>query len=338
MSSADYDSEGAQLPEELPPVQPPSAGFIIQLFVVPGLIVLAIVGAWLLFGKLASGDQDWRGLLVDLQHPNEHRRWRGALGLAQMLKADQTAGGTNEPLSRNREIAQALSDVLTTEVKRASQSDPELKYQAFLARTLGLFDLPEIVVPPLEQAMQPGNDREVRKNAIGSIAVLADRLATAGKPLDFPGLSEQLITVSRDDDPLIRQLGAFSLGLFSDADAKQRLETMLDDPDSNAQINAAIGLARHANAQGARVFQRVFEGVPKRADPGSPAEYEQFLGIKNCLAAVERLASKMSESQRQDFAAILEPSIAPIAADYGEPSIRIAAKSALNALHGIGTK
>jgi hypothetical protein len=78
MSSVDVDSETAQLPEDLPPVEPPSAGFIIQLFVVPGLIVLAIVGVWALFGKLASGENDWQARLVELRHPNEHRRWRGA--------------------------------------------------------------------------------------------------------------------------------------------------------------------------------------------------------------------------------------------------------------------
>ena len=44
----------------LPPVEPPSAGFIVQLFVVPALIVLAVVGVWALFGKIASSDEDWR--------------------------------------------------------------------------------------------------------------------------------------------------------------------------------------------------------------------------------------------------------------------------------------
>src|SRR4029079_9786547 len=137
MSSGDHDSEVEQLPEDLPPVQPPSAGFILQLFVVPGLIVLDIVGVWLLFGKLATGDQDWKGLLVELQHPNPHRRWRAASGLAQMVKADQQMGGIGERLSGNREIAQALAEVLSTEVKRGGQSDDDVKYETFLANALG---------------------------------------------------------------------------------------------------------------------------------------------------------------------------------------------------------
>ena len=36
----------------LPPVEPPSAGFIIQLFVVPALIVLVIVSVWFTFSWL----------------------------------------------------------------------------------------------------------------------------------------------------------------------------------------------------------------------------------------------------------------------------------------------
>ena len=147
------ESDVAQLPEDLPPVEPPSAGFIVQLFVVPGIIVAAIVAVWLLFGKLATTEHDWRSLVVELQHPNEHRRWRGALGLAQILKADQERGEAGQHLAQNRELAQTLSDVLMIELKSGTSVDEEFNYQAFLARTLGLFDLPETVAPALEKAM-----------------------------------------------------------------------------------------------------------------------------------------------------------------------------------------
>ena len=45
----------------LPPVEPPSAGFIIQLFVIPALIVVLIVAVWLAFNWLvrtASSPED----------------------------------------------------------------------------------------------------------------------------------------------------------------------------------------------------------------------------------------------------------------------------------------
>jgi HEAT repeat protein len=329
MSAVDPDAEGDQLPEDLPPVQPPSAGFILQLFVVPGLIVVAIVAVWLLFGKLASSDQDWKGQLVELQHPNEHRRWRAALSLAQMLKADQGMM-TGEHLSQNREIAQALADVLARELKSASQTDDEFKYQAFVARTLGLFDLPEIVLPALEQAMQTGIDREVRKNAIGSVAVLADRLETAGHPLTEPRLTAELLNISRDDDPLIRQLSAFTLGLFNDPATMSRLEVMLDDSNFDTRVNAAIALARRGDVRGAKVFGEVLRTATEAKETGSDDEYEQFVALKNCLTAIERVADRLRADERNDLAALIEP----IAGNFREPGIRFAAKKALTSLGG----
>ena len=328
MSSSEHEPDIAQIPEDLPPVQPPSAGFIIQLFVVPGLIVLAIVGVYLVFGKLATGGQDWKEQVADLRHPNEHRRWRGGLGLAQILTADQGLGANGQQLSRNREIAQALSDMLSEELKRASQSEPDLKYQAFLASTLGKLDLPEIVVPPLVSAMQPGIDREVRKNAIGSIAVMADRFARRHELLAYPGLSDELQNVSRDDDRLIRQLCAYTLGLVADEGARSRLEVMLNDSDPDTRINAAIALARAGDSRGISVFQEVLKDASNFNQPEAAAEYEKFLALKNCIKGIEETAVGLSGEQRKELIAALEP----IAADYREPKIRVAAQSTLRVL------
>ncbi len=328
MSVVDQESEGANLPEDLPPVQPPSAGFIVQLFVVPGLIVLAIVGVWLLFGKLATGEQDWKGLVVELQHPNPLRRWRAASGLAQMVKADRELGVAGQRLSRNREIAQALADVLATEVKRGGQSDDDVKYETFLAETLGRFDIPEITIPPLELAMQPGIDREVRKNAIWAIAVMAERTDKEGEPLEVPGLIDELTKISQDEDPLIRQIGAFTLGFFSAVDARSRLEVMIEDSDAATRVNAAIALVRHGDTRGAGVFRDVLKTAGEPKEPGSNAEFEQFLSLKNSIVAVDRLAAELSADERQEIMSLLEP----IAAEFREPGIRLAAKNALSTL------
>ena len=42
----------------LPPVEPPSAGFIVQLFLIPALIVAVILGVYLLFGQLAASEME----------------------------------------------------------------------------------------------------------------------------------------------------------------------------------------------------------------------------------------------------------------------------------------
>ena len=58
-----YAAAGSR-PEELPPVTPPSAGYIVQLFLIPALIVMAVVGVWALFGKLADSESDWQQLVI----------------------------------------------------------------------------------------------------------------------------------------------------------------------------------------------------------------------------------------------------------------------------------
>ena len=72
---SDFELESASLPQsslsdDLPPVQPPSAGFIVQLFLFPALIVMGVVAIWWMFGLIAAGEQDWRKLLQDLQSQN----------------------------------------------------------------------------------------------------------------------------------------------------------------------------------------------------------------------------------------------------------------------------
>lgn len=323
------ESDVSQLPEDLPPVQPPSAGFIVQLFVVPGVIVVAIVAVWLLFGKLATAEHDWRSLVVELQNPNEHRRWRGALGLAQVLKADQERGPAGQHLAVNRELAQTLSDVLIEELKSGrSSSDEEFNYQAFLARTLGLFDLPDVVAPALEKGMEPEHDREVRKNAIGAVAVLTDRMTAAGTGEPNPALAQAVEVVSADGDPLIRQLGAYTLGLFPQESAKDRLTVLLEDPDLDTRINAAIALSRQQDSRGLSVLRDVLERATKPVESGSADEYEQFVALKNCLAAIEKLAPNLSANERER----LIPLVEPIASSYREPKIRVAAETALQGL------
>lgn len=325
------DSDVAQIPEDLPPVQPPSAGFLIQLFVVPGLIVAAIFGVWLLFGKLATGDQDWRGLVVELQHQNPHRRGRAELGLAQMLNADQKRGADGQHLSTNPELGQALANVLQAELKRGGQTPEDFNYQAFLARTLGLLDLPDVVLPALKQAMHPEYDREVRKNAIGSIAVMTDRMSNNGTGAPSDAFVAELLTASADGDPLIRQLSAYTLGLFPQALAGERLEVLLDDSDPDTRINAAIALARNGDNRGVRVLRDVLQQAGHPPTPGSADEYEQFVSLKNALAAVERLAGKLTTSERNELIGLMQP----IAKDYREPKIRVAAQSALSALEAV---
>jgi HEAT repeat protein len=305
-------------PEMLPPVEPPSAKFIVQLFVVPGLIVAAIVGVWLLFGKLASAEQDWQALVADMKSSNEHRRGRGAMGLAQALAIDQNSKVQGPRLTTNPQVAQELSAFLADTLKSSSQQPAVIDQQAFLTRTLGMLDVPEAVLPVLREAMKENHDREVRKNAVAAVATIAFRADARGEPLTDAGTLEELSNVSRDSDPLLRSLSAMSLGFFPLELADQSLTVLLADADANTRTNAAVAFTRHKSLKALPVLREVLKSAAalKQAQPSGDAAP---IAATNALKAIRDLASLLDETTRSEIA----KDVATISKQYPEPRVRL---------------
>src|ERR1700730_18432426 len=91
MQSEERQSSGppAVTTPGLPPVVPPSGRFIVQLFVVPGLIVLVVVMVLMgLFYLTARQSPEY--FLRQLDSDNADIRWRGASDLAQILKRPES--------------------------------------------------------------------------------------------------------------------------------------------------------------------------------------------------------------------------------------------------------
>ncbi len=331
MSTESPQSDFDRLPEELPPVQPPSAAFIAQLFLVPGLIVVVIVALWLLVSKMASVEQDWRSLANDIQSPQDHIRSRGVFGLGQQLAAEQNSTTPGQKLRDNPELAQQLSDYLIKELKRASASEDVIKQQAILARALGLFHLPDIVLPPLSEATQAEHELEVRKNALLSIAVLAGRAIDQKQPLKLELVEPAVLEASSDPAPLVRQLSAYTLGLLPGEASRKRLQVLLSDSDFSTQVNSAIGLARQDSTAGFSVFVSVLrDATTKPAATGSLEERAQFTQIANTLKALQIVAPKLSDMQRKELGSILEP----MTRTYREPRLRVEAQLLWHKLQG----
>ena len=74
--------------EALPEVEPPSAGFIVQLFVVPGLIVMVIVAVWMLLHWLAHMGSNPTAL-VDQMRQQRPNSWQLASSLADELRQNK---------------------------------------------------------------------------------------------------------------------------------------------------------------------------------------------------------------------------------------------------------
>jgi len=353
-------------PEELPPVTPPSAGFIVQLFLIPALIVLAVVAVWALFGKLADSESDWRQLTAELGSSNEHRRWRAALGLAQLLRNEELTPPTDrEPLAKHPLVVDSLTNLFIKSLASTTPSDEDVTHQEFLARMLGALKADEKTLPALAAAIDESHHLEVRKSALMSVATIAGRHfddATGYHPMDgqpIPSLSErrlplstptvtdsaildQLRRASQDPEPVVRHLAAYALANVSGPDSLAQLKIMLVDGNRFAQANAALGLARNGSTDcvptltqllndALRPFDR---SVVSQLNPDeqraaeSSFEVEQPQVVRNCLRAVADLWPLLNDTQQAELESVTEK----LATDFFAADVRNQAAELLKSI------
>jgi hypothetical protein len=187
----------------LPPVEPPSAGFLVQLFLVPGLIVAIIVGVWLTFHWLAHLGQDPQAYVRTLRRDNEGR-WQAALNLANDLR-----GPGGAVLKADATLAGELGRILADESKSGRTGEQSQMLRVYLCRALGEFTIPEALAPLLERAQDTAQP-QVARAAIEAIAVLSTNLvAVGGGSPSGANVADAVVAASRSEDAGLRSAAAF---------------------------------------------------------------------------------------------------------------------------------
>jgi len=263
---ASEPSAPVSVDELLPPIEPPSGGFILQLFVIPGVIVLIVVLLGLLFTALATqGEQDPTKIVAALRSSNQSR-WQKADELANMLRLEQRY----PELKHNAELAAQLAQLLEEEVEAGLDDQNSISLRYYLCRVLGEFYVDDGVEVLLKTA-RDDQERDIRREAINALAVLSHSLAELEPPqtLEHPQFVETMTALANDQDDLVRSQTAFALGVFvlspeADPRLSSELELLVDDLYSDARYNAALALARQGNL---RADGGVVEAVIEMLDP-----------------------------------------------------------------------
>jgi len=240
----------APIPGELPPVEPPTAGFIVQLFVIPAVVVAVVVAVWLLFGKLAGGERDAMTYVETLK--SDGANWRAAYELASLIQNDAKLAGDARLLGE-------LTSLLDAEL----QTEANPKFDQYLALTLGGFrtlDAEPVggrAVDPLAtlaSALNPKHATPVRLAAAGSLAKHAARL---DETLDRPDVVAALARAGMADEVELRQIATYALGFFGGEAAPEALRSRLVDEDRFTRYNAAIALGRRGDPEALSVFREM---------------------------------------------------------------------------------
>ena len=279
----------------LPPVEPPSAGFILQLFIVPALIVMVVVGVWLTFTWLVHRSQP-KDLIQGLESTSV-ARWQRASELADMLRNERYEQFKSDPAT-----ALQLAGILDREIDSAGEKggmdDQSVTLRYFLCRALGEFRVPDVLDVLLKAANTNRDPRErmMRQGAIEAIAVLTFNLRESNPPqeLDSSELESTLGALAGDEDDAIRSTTAYTLGRIGTPASLDQLEILVDDPHADTRYNAAVALAHHGRATAAETLAEMLDyteplGVKPEDDPRDQIA-KRTLIMSNAMEAARELA------------------------------------------------
>jgi HEAT repeat protein len=324
----------------LPPVEPPNARFIMQLFIIPAIIVLCVVMVWMLFGWLASRGEEDASSIVKSLRSSSHARWQAANELARMLQLEQRY----PKLKENRLLAGELAQLLSEYLEAGNADEQSINMRSFLCRSLGEFRVDDgmaVLLNVVHEDLQP----DVRREAIKALAVLGNtfegenppKVSDGNVPFDVDELVRTLIRLSTDQDELIRSETAYAMGAYIQGTASsirntsapgkesqgidsqetsplaslvEPLVRLIDDTHVDTRYNAALALARIGNLAAVGTVAEMLDleklsvSMTGEHDPQLQA-YKRNLMLRNAIEA----AAKLIELNPQHDLSVLQDAV-----------------------------
>ena len=269
--------------DSLPPVEPPSAAFLVQLFLVPGVIVAIIVCVWLAFHWLAHLGNDPQAYVRTLRRANEGR-WQAALNLANDLRGPNGSG-----LKADVKLASELGSILDDEVGSGRTGEQSETLRLYLCRALGEFTVPE-AAPALVRRVNANDDDLTTQAAIEAIAVLATNLKNAGRSFENQDdVVAAVLAATTSANSRVRDACGFTLGVLGGERSIDGLLQLVGDPSADVRSNAALGLARLGQPDAYDTLSEMLALEDVHLDEKTPDDKMQSERYKRALVVVNAL-------------------------------------------------
>lgn len=292
--------------DSLPPVEPPSAAFLVQLFLVPGIIVAIIVCVWLAFHWLAHLGNDPQAYVRTLRRANEGR-WQAALNLANDLRGPNGSG-----LKADIKLASELGSILDDEIDSGRTGEQSETLRLYLCRALGEFAVPE-AAPALVRRVNENDDDPTTQAAIEALAVLATNLQNASRSFENKDdVVTAVLAASTSTNSRVRDACGFTLGVLGGEKSIEGLFRLMGDSSTDVRSNAALGLARLGKTDAYEILSEMLSlediHLDKKVldDKTQSERYKRALVVVNALRGVTMLIDTTKQAPPTGVTEVIE--------------------------------
>jgi HEAT repeat protein len=208
----------------------------VQFFLIPLVVVAAIVAVYVGFRSLLTDDRSPQDYLAQIRNGGSERRWPAAYELSRLM--------SDPKVRADRTLAPAL-------VKAFQESKGDQQVRRYLALAIGRLDppMPADAVADLTHALDDP-DGETRISVIWA-------LGSSGDPVVVSRLIP--LYTAQDSDAGVRKMVVYALGALPGEAQVDTLRTALQDAAPDVRWNAAVALSRHNRHEGVAVLRQMLD-------------------------------------------------------------------------------
>ena len=257
----------------------------VQFFLIPLAVVAVVVAVYGGFRLMVADERSPEEYLNEIRAGGRDRRWPAAYELARMMGQQETEAQFPD-----------LGPALVRAFVDSEGDDPRVR--RYLALAIGRLESPPADTVAALTASLDDRDSETIISVIWA-------LAASGEEAVVPHIVEMFGA----QDPGVRKMAVYALGVLPDARSQTTLRAALEDPVPDVQWNAAVSLARHGDGRGATVLRRMLDRsyVTGHVTPSDtlvdPASDVMVSGLR-AVAALGAIS--VGESLRGPVAALAE--------------------------------
>src|SRR5262245_58237645 len=278
----------------------------VQFFLIPLLVVGAMVLVYVGFRSLLTDDRSAEEYLTDIRSGGSDRRWPAAYELSRLMSDPQFVK-KEEP---------TLAPQLVKAFKASTDDDPRVRQ--YLALTLGRLT-PPIPAEARQLLIEALDDKEsqTRISAIWALGNTGDVT-----------VAPEIERMYRSEDPGVRKMAVYTLGALNGDVGSPTLVKALEDEQPDVQWNAAIALARHNRHEGVPVLRRMLDrDYVQRTVTRQPQTEDQIDPVGEVMISGLRAIAALKESS------LLEP-VRTLSREDKSLKVREAATETLRTING----